>query len=1489
MKDIKIQVPGGYLDVDTNIGFGVTYSVDDIKNISKRNSAATKTVTALGTDNNNKIFGLLFDLKSDFSGFNPNFKTPAKIIVNSTIILDGFLQLKNIKKLANLNQEGNEIQYECVIFDDVIDFYSSLGDNLITELSFSANNHTYDKAIIEDSWTNDYTDVYTYPLFWKDSDIYTTKDFKPSIFHYNYITKIFDFTSTKYGGTLFSDPTFLKEIIPYNGPLVALSPTEFTRRNFRVSMSAATEQLATRTLIGGVFSDVFAGVKTHKIASVNQSNLTASTLTDETTPPNFDPNNHWNVSTQKWTIDANGSYNWEGGAVLDVEYRTWRNDITSITGISGSYIIITFADNHNFNWGNNPKVILSGASLYNGTYNVGSFSYDPNSMGPKSIKINGVTHTSNLGSGGTFSWETYQQTYNWSSTNPTNETSNTNNSIWNYRFDLNILKNGTSISTHNSPYTAVPKSTGTLPTFTTANTFTVNQEIYVPMNRPNLAFLSGDTLSFNIGISSSSTKFLKYSDNFDGFAGGNDSVPVYVYVSIKNLSSFSQATFVKGTANASPDLTDGDTIQLSSFIPKDVKMKDMLGDLIKRYNLYITTDKNDKNKILLDTRDAFYSSSTQTLDWTQLKDYSVADKIEYISELQNKEILLTYKKDSDVWNKNYTESTGGDNKGDIFGQKTIEFDNEFAKGQKKIELSIFSPTPGVSNSVNNRFVVPAIPTLAPKSNIRVLLYNGLKAPMNTSGGAGVYSWTYNWYSGNVLQTTNYLNYPQALHQDDVTSPTEDINFGEVPWEYYAGSFTTDNNLYNKYWKNYIEQIGEGRLVTSRFYLTEVDINRIKNSFNTKIFVGGDYFYLNKIVDFDPTKEGETTEVQLLKISAPVVFTPTNTTGDTVYTEYESYRLVNPTLTDVTNTVLSKNVIVLGENNFVGEDSEGSIVLGNDNNISNLSKNSLVLGTGITATESGYIYLENAVIDSNGQIIDLSGNSISNDFCSTGIQTSAISGCSTVTIYDGDVFAASFSGGGSVIGGSGTNLASGVYSFIGGGKSNIANNTYSAIVGGYNNLSSSSSFIGGGYGNSATTVYSAIIGGILNTASGQRSVIIGGQYNLASGTDSFIGCGFSNSATTDSSSVVGGNGNLASGLRSSVIGGSDNKASTFDAHIGGGTYNVASGQRSAVIAGYLNSATTLNSSVVGGDSNIASGYRSTVVGGLSNSSSGINSFVAAGGLNQANGVNSSVFCGKSNLASGNYSSVIGGVTNSATTANSSVVGGRQNLASGTFSSVVGGRYNSSSTYSFIGGGISNSATTSKSAVVGGQSNLTSGVSSFIGGGKGNQANNVYSSVIGGQSNLASGYHSSVIGGSGNTISGQRSVVLGGQSIIGVSGDTVYVPSISFKNENISWVFKEIEIGDWDMNATNSVSIAHSLSSTEWKTARNIECVVRNDADTIYYKLDGTQSNGSTDGSVADFNSTDFYLLRTTSGWFDSTNFDSTSYNRGWITFWYKPDA
>jgi len=102
-------------------------------------------------------------------------------------------------------------------------------------------------------------------------------------------------------------------------------------------------------------------------------------------------------------------------------------------------------------------------------------------------------------------------------------------------------------------------------------------------------------------------------------------------------------------------------------------------------------------------------------------------------------------------------------------------------------------------------------------------------------------------------------------------------------------------------------------------------------------------------------------------------------------------------------------------------------------------------------------------------------------------------------------------------------------------------------------------------------------------------------------------------------------------------------------------------------------------------------------------------------------------------------------------------------------------------------------------------------------------------------------------------------------------------------------KTVEMGDWNMDSTGFLKVSHGLNySDTWKGTRHAEFTIRNDADDTYY-VDGAFSSEAMladDIAVSGITSKKVVVIRREGASFDSANFDSTSYNRGWVTLWYE---
>lgn len=97
-------------------------------------------------------------------------------------------------------------------------------------------------------------------------------------------------------------------------------------------------------------------------------------------------------------------------------------------------------------------------------------------------------------------------------------------------------------------------------------------------------------------------------------------------------------------------------------------------------------------------------------------------------------------------------------------------------------------------------------------------------------------------------------------------------------------------------------------------------------------------------------------------------------------------------------------------------------------------------------------------------------------------------------------------------------------------------------------------------------------------------------------------------------------------------------------------------------------------------------------------------------------------------------------------------------------------------------------------------------------------------------------------------------------------------------------KKINIGDWNMDTTSEVSIAHGLT---YSKIQNVWAIIRNDGDTNRQMLiQSTPLATGTPASQIGFLSTNIILARETSGNFDNASYNATSYNRGFAYIVYE---
>jgi hypothetical protein len=99
-------------------------------------------------------------------------------------------------------------------------------------------------------------------------------------------------------------------------------------------------------------------------------------------------------------------------------------------------------------------------------------------------------------------------------------------------------------------------------------------------------------------------------------------------------------------------------------------------------------------------------------------------------------------------------------------------------------------------------------------------------------------------------------------------------------------------------------------------------------------------------------------------------------------------------------------------------------------------------------------------------------------------------------------------------------------------------------------------------------------------------------------------------------------------------------------------------------------------------------------------------------------------------------------------------------------------------------------------------------------------------------------------------------------------------------------KVVQIGDWNMDTSGSVSVAHGISDSS--KIRDLRVMIRHDSSSTLYPLTYTIDNTNTtpQGGLGNISTTHITLNRLDGGVFDGSSFNSTGFNRGFITIIYE---
>ena len=453
----------------------------------------------------------------------------------------------------------------------------------------------------------------------------------------------------------------------------------------------------------------------------------------------------------------------------------------------------------------------------------------------------------------------------------------------------------------------------------------------------------------------------------------------------------------------SNNVYEGGTINFNNFLGTDLA-SDYLLSIGKMFNLYFEFDKDNPLCLIMEPRENFYNGNV--IDWTYKLDRDNETENFTMAEITAANFLFTYKSDSDYYNNDYQTKTITD----VFGQYEYFIDNDFISPttQDKIEL-IFAPTPlinegGTDKVISTIYNYDKVSTYSPvtSSKPRILFYGGMLpceqwviydgfTGGTTTGGTQL----------SVLNPVYVDAYPYAGYLDNPFTPTEDLNFAFPEFFYYNRNNLTNSNLFNKFWKTSIDDITDktSSLFTGYFKLNTADI--VNLSFRNIIFLDGQYWIINKIIDYNPLEEN-LTKVELLRLInygqtsqnidvkqqsinlnlGTVKVLNADGTTNAVIGAVAGNQVNNNLITGQINTVSSSAVnnvvagsannltsglgsaIIAGNRNIIAGNSGRILVIGNDNSSATQLVNSIIVGDNITGATSNAVNANNINLITN---------------------------------------------------------------------------------------------------------------------------------------------------------------------------------------------------------------------------------------------------------------------------------------------------------------------------------------------------------------------------------------------------------------------------------------------------------------------------------------------------------------------------------------------
>lgn len=874
MGDIKITLVGLEKDLDAPQGrqfpLSLNFSAGSLTNIDARTTDYSLSFRIPATKNNKSALG-------HFDSTNMSDQDTFLARQDCVVKVDGFPVFTGSFKLLGLVNDRGYEEFNCIILGSGMDWVDGMKNKTLQDYSWGST-LTFDKSSVKTSWSNTYTDGYTFPLVnygaWNKVNNVTVNDLRPAVF----MRALFEKAFAAEGYTIQTDTDSDDFFHTANNPIADKIIFPFTGKNFKdanivtaqtfnATETAAQEWGAVTSLKYGFVSsgyEIFQGntrTPNSKSSVLGQfesgtrnscgriyinktlTNNDLNTLSNWENLYLFLEASNGKIKSPTGTVYNIIDYNIiSGGTYGTLEYIDFlgqegvvgQKNIQNVVGADLETPIVVKLAFLNAGWADAQELKISSAPTNpSSIFNTSTYKYTATEAVRAKFKFDAEA----------YSWDSW----------------GANKGTLTFRIRH---KTGSTNSTRGS-LTFNPTDTSPIDEYVTKNIIhpftgtTTDDASVIPVGFESgvIDLAIGDEVWVDVVVEHESPSRAN-----EVLRTGSVGDTITTAFGVKNLEfkSIPEDTIIKGKTS----------LDVATVLDDRFKVINYIKGCIHAFNLMIRTIPYEK-KVIIKTRDNFYDSNSNALDWTSKVDLKKQYVIEYL-DMYKRNLEFKFSKDnadghvaqlSDI--KNFELGSYEDNIGARFEDGITDFKNPlFAYTYPIVDRSILATYKGgkTGSQVSGIYMARMWNTYnansappAPFYNFRprMLVYD--YKPQAAENG---FKW----------EGETEVKIPAAMPQDFGTLTLNNFDLNISYGDSKTDGTNTESGLVAKYYQKTISTIEKGTKVSIPMNLTMRDIQTFDITKPIYLEYPAElrgYWIVDGIKGYSPTNVN-TTQVELIK-------------------------------------------------------------------------------------------------------------------------------------------------------------------------------------------------------------------------------------------------------------------------------------------------------------------------------------------------------------------------------------------------------------------------------------------------------------------------------------------------------------------------------------------------------------------------------------------------------------------------------------------------